>query len=340
VTIATSLADALSKPFGTAFAPLMTVARFREGAWTPFEQTPYGPISLDPSAHVLHYSSTCFEGLKAHRHRDGSVHVFRLDRHMARFGKSADLLYLPFPGAETVAGAITAALADLRDWVPDPPGSLYIRPTLIGTQPTIGAAASPTKEALLYVLFSPVRDYFETGLKPLSLLLDDQAMRTTPAFGMAKTGGNYASALGHIMRARAAHGVQQVLFAPDNDVQETGAANFLLINDSEILTKKLDPSFLHGVTRDAILQLGRDLGYRIRERDFGVEELIEWVGEGEAALSGTAAILAGVGRLVYRDREIRCGDGQIGPNTMRLRKALVAIHDGSAEDPHHWLQRV
>jgi len=340
MTIATSVQDALTHPFGTQFTPQMTVARFREGVWAPFQIQGYGNLSLPPSAHVFHYASSCFEGLKAHRHADGSVNIFRLDRHMRRFAGSAEMLYLPFPGVERVREAVRELVSHCRDWVPEQPGALYIRPTLIGTEPSIGAAARPSNEAILFVLLSPVGDYFETGLKPLHLLLDDHAMRTSPAFGMAKSGGNYASALGHIMRAREEHGTHQVLFAPGGDVQETGAANFLLINDNEILTKKLDSSFLHGVTRDAILQLGRDLGYRVSERDFTAAELLEWIETGEAALSGTAAVLAGVGSFTYRGERIDVGDGEIGPNTLKLRQALVDIHAGKAEDTHDWLLRV
>ena len=340
MTIATSIQDALTHPFGTQFAPQMAIARFCDGAWEPFEVLPYGDIRLPPSAHVFHYASTCFEGLKAHRHGDGNVHIFRLERHMKRFAHSAAMLYLPYPGVETMVEVVRDLIARQRDWVPDQPGALYIRPTLIGTEHSIGAAARPSNEALLFVLLSPVGDYFETGLKPLHILLDDQAMRTSPAFGQAKTGGNYASALGHIMRAREIYQTQQVLFAPGGDVQETGAANFLLLNDREILTKRLDASFLHGVTRDAILQLGRDFGYRVTERDFTTAELLDWIKDGEAALSGTAAVLAGVGSFVYRGETVTVGDGEIGPNTLKLRRALVDIHAGRVEDPHGWLYRV
>ena len=123
-------------------------------------------------------------------------------------------------------------------------------------------------------------------------------MRSTPAFGVAKSGANYVQALGHIERARARCGADQVLFCPGGDVQETGAANFLLISDDEIITKSLDTTFLHGMTRNSILKLGAELGYRISERPFTVEELLDKVPTWEACLSGTAATLTAVGTLV------------------------------------------
>ena len=120
--------------------------------------------------------------------------------------------------------------------------------------------------------------------------------------------------------------VDQVLFCPGGSVQETGAANFLLIRDGHILTRSLDTTFLHGVTRDSLLAMARNMGFKVEERVFDVREMLEWVKDGEAALSGTAAVLAGVGTFVLRDgTEVRVGNGDVGPVTQRLRAAPVAI---------------
>jgi branched-chain amino acid aminotransferase len=174
----------------------------------------------------------------------------------------------------------------------------------------------------------------------LKLLVDDERARSTEQLGSTKTGGNYAAALGPTLAAKERYGVDQVLFCPGGDVQETGAANFLLISDEEIVTKPLDTSFLHGMTRASILQLGADLGYRVNERNFTVAELLELASDYEAALSGTAACLSPVGTLVYRDEEITVRDGTPGPNTARLRKALQDIQYGFADDRHGWLVEV
>ncbi len=131
-----------------------------------------------------------------------------------------------------------------------------------------------------------------------------------------------------------------MLFAPGREVQETGAANFLLLREGRILTRGLDTTFLHGVTRDSLLTMARDQGYAVEERVFTVDEMLAWAKDGEAALSGTAAVLAGVGTLVTRDGEHRVGDGGIGPVTQRLRAALVAIQTGAAPDTRGWLAYV
>jgi branched-chain amino acid aminotransferase len=156
---------------------------------------------------------------------------------------------------------------------------------------------------------------------------------------MVKSGGNYAGALRPIMKARAEYQADQVLFCPGGDVQETGAANFLLIDGDEIITKALDESFLHGVTRDSILTLARDQGMKVSERSLGIEELLERaVKPGcEAALSGTAAVLAPVGTLIYKGKEYSVGHGGVGATTVKLRQTLNDIQWGKAQDTHGWL---
>jgi branched-chain amino acid aminotransferase len=318
----------------------MAVATYQGGRWSPSEMKPVAPIEVSPAAHVLHYASTCFEGFKAFRRGDGSIHIFRMDRHIQRMRQSARQLVLPEPDAAQLAGMVRAVIDRCRDAVPEAPGALYLRPILFGTTANIGAAATPTAEASLIVLASPVWDYFSGGAKPLRILVDDENTRSAAQMGMVKTGGNYAAALGPTLSARAKYQVDQVLFCPGGEVQETGASNFVLIRDGELLTRSLDTTFLHGVTRDSLLTLGRDLGYRVSERIFDVKEMLEWVKTGEAALSGTAAVLAGVGTLIYRGADHRVGNGDVGPLTSALRAQLVAIQQGDAPDRHGWLERV
>jgi branched-chain amino acid aminotransferase len=326
--------------FGTVLTSHMAVATYQDGKWSSSELKPVAPLQLSPAAHVLHYSSTCFEGFKAFRRADGSIHVFRMDRHIQRMRQSARQLVLPEPDAQQLADMVRALIDRSRDAVPEAPGALYLRPIIIGTTANIGAAATPTTEALLIVLASPVWDYFAGGMKPLRILVDDVNTRSAAQMGMVKTGGNYAAALGPTLAARAKHQVDQVLFCPGGEVQETGAANFLLIRQGELMTRSLDASFLHGVTRDSLLTMGRDMGYSVSERVFTVKEMLEWARTGEAALSGTAAVLAGVGTLIHRGTEYKVGSGEVGPLTRALRAQLVAIQQGEAPDRHGWLEKI
>ena len=327
-------------PFGTVFTEKMAISRFDGQSFEDPHLEPVGPLPLHPAAHVLHYSSSIFEGLKAHRLVSGDLGVFRLARHMERMQNSARLLHLPPPDPELLKKMIVDVVTDAMDVIPDPPGSLYLRPTLIGTEANVGAAAAPSREGLLYVLASPVGDYFSGGVRPLKVVVEEVRPRSTPTFGMAKTGANYAAALGLIMEAKETHGADQVLFAPGGDVQETGAANFILIDDDRVMTKPVDPSFLPGVTRDSVLTIARDLGYEVIEEDFTVEEMLKFVADGEAALSGTAALLAGVGTILHDGVHHKVGTGEVGPNTLRLRSALTALQIGAAPDTHGWIHHI
>src|SRR6202167_6452218 len=160
--------------FGSLLTSHMAVASYAGGQWSKSEMKPVGPIELSPAAHMLHYASTCFEGFKAFRHADGSVHVFRMDRHMQRLLQSTRSLVLPEPDVAQVADMVRALINRCRDAVPEAPGALYLRPILFGTTANIGAAATPAAEASLIALASPVWDYFSGGMKPLRLLGDGE----------------------------------------------------------------------------------------------------------------------------------------------------------------------
>ena len=282
----TAKPDPLTVPFGTVFCDWMTTARADGGPLVyGGVPEPFGDLSLSPAAHVLHYGSSVFEGLKAHRQVDGSVAIFRLDSHVARMVTSAACLRLP-----------------------------EIDPTMLRQMTT-----------------------FKGGIRPLTLQVESSTPRTVPQFGMVKCAANYAMALGATLDAMAANeSVDQVLFASDGDITETGASNFFLADDERIVTRHLDESFLHGVTRDSVIELARHLGYDVEERPIDPEELIDWAERGEAFLSGTAAGIAPVGTILYSGKTLTIGDGQPGPNTLRLRQALTDIQTGAAADPFNW----
>ncbi len=328
-----------TEPFGSVMAATMATARTHDGAFGEWHLGPVAPLELHPAAHALHYGSACFEGLKAHRGTDDVVRVFRLPEHAARMARSAAVLHLPAVEPEWLSEMIRSVVRANADEAPAPPGALYIRPTLLGLDANIGSATMPAAEALLYVLASPVGDYLAAD-RPVTLGIETDLPRTTPQFGTIKAGANYAMALGPTLRARKEHGAHQVLFAPGGQVQEAGPANFLLLDDTTLITPPLDDTFLHGITRDSILVLAADLGYRVEERALSVEELLARAPSCEAALVGTAAVLAGVGGLVHRGRQVQVGSGAVGPHTQRLRAALQAVQRGEAPDRWRWTEPV
>jgi branched-chain amino acid aminotransferase len=326
--------------FGSVFMPEMALTQFDGEKWEDFKLVPSDSISLHPGAHVLHYASTCFEGLKAFRHADGSVKIFRMDCNIERFAQSSRLLALPALDTEQTSQMIIHTVERFADRVPEVPGSLYIRPTHLGTEPAIGKAASPSATSVQYILVSPVGDYFAGGADTtLRLLLEEDGMRCASHMGRIKSGGNYASALLPTLNAKRDLQADQILFCPNGDVQETGAANFLLIDGNTLITKALDATFLHGITRDSILTIARDIGMTVEERSLSVDELLERSQKPhcEAALSGTAAVLTPVGTLLHKGKEYTVGNGQAGTTTAKLRKILNDIQWGLSEDKHNWL---
>lgn len=330
--------DPFSAPFGTLFGDHMAVAHLADGEYTyPGSVQPLENFSLHPATHVLHYASACFEGLKAHRQADGSVAIFRLDDHVARLLVSIAKLRMAVPDTELVRTMILDTVRADAEHTPDAPGSLYIRPTFIGTAPNIGAAATPSATAMFYVITSPVGDYFAGGVRPLSIYIEHETPRTTPQFGMVKSGANYVMALGPTLDAKRDHVADQVLFATGGDVTETGAANFFLVDDERVITRNLDDSFLHGITRLSVLQIAEDLGYEVEERSIHVDELKAWAEHGEMFLSGTAAVIAPIGKVITHGTHIEIGDGKPGANTLRLREALTDVQTGHSPDTHGWL---
>ena len=324
--------------FGTRFLPRMSISHYENG-WSEEQLVDSDSLSIHPGAHVLHYASTCFEGLKAFRQADGGVAIFRLDQNVARYAQSSRLLHLPEIDQDQTTRMIIETVQHFRDDVPQAPASLYIRPTHMGTEPAIGKAAAPSDTSTQFVLLSPVGDYFSGGEANLRLLLDADGVRCGPDHGMVKGGGNYASALKHIMSAQSKFNADQVLFCPGGNVQETGAANFILVDGNEIITKALDDSFLHGVTRASLLQLARDKGLDVQERELSIEELIERSQRPgcEAGLTGTAAVVAAVGTLIHDGREYPIGSGSPGPMIRAMRDELNAIQWGNSPDRHNWL---
>lgn len=324
-------------PFGSVFAETMPISRFKNGTWEKYEIVPSNQLTMHPAMHVLHYGSACFEGMKAFRQAGDKIFIFRLDDHIKRLQVSAEILNLPIPDADLSRQMIIEAVKNASEIVPDPTGSLYIRPTLFGIDENIGKAGVASETAMFYVLTSPVGDYFKFG-SPMKILIDKEHGRCAPHMGRVKAGGNYASALAWQVKAKNEYGANQVLFCPNNDVQETGASNFMLIDGKKIITKALSDAFLHGITRKSVLAVAPNLGFTVEERDFTVEEILDVVnGGGEAILTGTAAVISPVTAFIFEGQEVAV---QSQEKALQLRQAILDIQFGQAPDAFNWLTAV
>jgi len=319
------------------------------GGWHRPRVQPYGPISLDPAASVLHYGQEIFEGLKAYRHADGSIWSFRPDANARRLQRSAKRMALPELPVEHFLASLRELIAVDGDWVPSAPEtSLYLRPFMFAKEAFLGVR--PAHKVAYYLIASPAGAYFSGGVAPVSIWLTTQYSRAGKGgTGAAKTGGNYASSL--VAQAEAAeHGCQQVLFLDSVEgryLEELGGMNVVLVKKDGTLVTPLSDSILEGITRDSILQLAEDRGHRVERRRVTLDEWREGVAAGEiveAFACGTAAVVTPIGLLKGvvdgESFEIGSADAQPGELTMSLRQELTDIQYGRRPDPHGWMLRL
>jgi branched-chain amino acid aminotransferase len=332
--------------FGVHFTDHMVTALWTPGAgWADARLEPYGPITLDPAAAVLHYAQEVFEGLKAYRHADGSVWAFRPEVNGERFARSARRLALPELSVEDFLASIELLVRTDVEWVPGAPEtSLYLRPYLFASEAFLGVR--PAAEVRYMLIACPVGPYFAGGVRPVSIWLSSAYTRAARGgTGAAKCGGNYAAGLAAQLEA-ADHGCEQVCFLDAVErrwVEELGGMNlFFVLADGRLVTPELTGTILEGVTRSSILELAKEQGLDVEERRLGIEEWREGVASGaiaEVFACGTAAVVTPVGRLVWDGGEVGSADA-VGEVTARIRQALVDIQYGRAEDTHSWMRRL
>jgi len=317
-----------------------------KGAWHDARIEAYGPISLDPSAAVLHYGQEIFEGLKAYRHADGSIWTFRPEANAARMNKSARRLALPELPEEYFLGAIRELVSLDRDWVPSGEGeALYLRPFMIATEAFLGVRAA--REVSFRVIASPAGNYFGGELKPVSIWISREYARAgRGGTGAAKCGGNYAASLVAQMEAEE-HGCKQVLFLDqfnDNAVEELGGMNvFFVMKDGSLVTPALTGTILEGVTRASVIRVAEDMGRNVTERKITLDEWREGVASGDIAeifACGTAAVITPIGVLKDHNEFIGSEDATAGETTMAIREQLLGIQTGTVKDTHGWLTRL
>jgi branched-chain amino acid aminotransferase len=313
--------------------------------WHNPRVVPYGPLSLDPSAAVLHYSQEIFEGLKAYRSPRDTILLFRPDKNAARLNRSAARMCMPAVDEAMFLNAIKTVVATDRDWVPRAPGtSLYIRPAMIATEPFLGVR--PAQTYSFFIILCPVGAYYAEGFNPVKILVEDHYVRAVKGgTGDAKTGGNYASSLAS---AEEAHykGYSQVLWLDGVErkyIEEVGSMNIAFVIDNELVTPTLSGSILDGVTRDTTMQLAKDWGIHVVERPITVDEVFT-AGRNrrlqEAFGMGTAAVISPVSELAYKEEKLIISNGKVGPLAQRLFDEISDIQRGLKPDPHEWVVEI
>lgn len=338
--------DATKLAFGQQYSDHMFTMRWSAAdGWHDARIGPFAPLTLSPAAMVLHYAQTIFEGLKAYRTSRGTLHLFRHGDNAARFAASARRLALPEPPPGAFEAAVEALVALDHAWVPDAPGtSLYIRPTLIATEPHLGVR--PTSEALFYVITGPVGAYYPEGFGPIRIVVSERYVRAAPGgLGAAKTGANYAASLLAGQEAQAA-GYTQVLWLDAVErryVEEVGSMNIAFKIGGTVVTPVTGDTTLAGITLRSALALLRDWGLAVEERPVALDEVLAAHAAGtleEVFGTGTAAVISPVGELACHGRTHTIAGGGTGPIARRLFEELSAIQYGLRPDPHGWMHEV
>jgi len=336
--------DVLSIPFGSVFTDHMLSMKYIGGKWLRPRIHSFAPLSLNPAALCLHYGQGIFEGMKAYR-RGERILLFRPEKNFERLRASAERMVMPALDVDIALECLKELLRVERDWIPQVKGSsLYVRPTLLGTEAKLGV--KPSSEYLFFIILSPVGPYFKGGFAPVKIYVSTEHVRAVRGgVGAAKAMGNYAASL-YAGTEAAKVGYSQVLWLDAIErryLEEAGTMNVFVKFDDELATPPLSGTILPGITRDSVIALAHDMGIRITERKISIDEVLEGIKSGkveEMFGCGTAAIIAPIGSLWYRKSTFDISGGQIGHLTQTLYDELTGIQSGEREDPQGWVVEV
>lgn len=332
--------DVLS--FGKYFSDHMFLLDYDEGVgWHDPRIIPYGPFTLDPSCMVFHYAQEIFEGLKAYRDPQGAVRLFRPIENVWRMNRSAARMGMPQVPEDIALAGIRELVTLDADWVPSKPDtSLYIRPFIFATEPSLGVHAS--KSYYYCIITSPVGSYYPNGIDPIKILIEEEDVRAVHGgTGMVKCGGNYAASIRATSRAEN-EGYTQVLWLDGvtrKYIEEVGSMNIMFKIAGEVVTPALTGSVLPGITRKSCIELMEAWGINVTERPITIDELLAAAADGtleEVWGTGTAAVVSPVGEITYGGKSYVVNGGGIGPLTQRLYDELTGIQWGKTDDPFGW----
>jgi branched-chain amino acid aminotransferase len=332
--------------FGQIFTDHFFNMKYKEGkGWHDAVIEPYRPLKLDPTAMCLHYAQEIFEGLKAYRGKDGAIFLFRPTENIKRMNSSAERLCMPSIDEAIFLDALKKLVVLEKNWIPRGAGtSLYIRPTMIATEPALGV--HPANEYLFFIVVGPVGAYYPQGFSPTKIFVSEEYVRAAPGgTGFTKAAGNYAASL-YASRIATNMGYTQVLWLDAKEkkyVEEVGTSNIFFFIGDELITPALTGTILPGVTRNSVIQLARHFGVKVVEHPLSIDEIIAASQKGrlkEAFASGTAAIVSPVGQIYFRGKEYMINSGKTGPLAEKLYNEILQIQYGLKEDEFGWRVKI
>jgi len=331
--------------FGKYFTDHMFQVNYSEKkGWHSSRITPYEPLMIEPGASVLHYGQALFEGMKSFKQVNGQCVLFRPEFNAHRLQEGAERLCMQAPPTEMMLEGIRELVKIDNEWVPNTKGaSLYIRPTLIGTESFLGVR--PSNEYLFFAICSPVASYYAEGAQPVKIWVEDTYVRAARGgLGFTKAGANYAASLKAALEAKK-KGYAQVLWqdVTHKYIEEVGTMNVFFVFENEIVTPALNGSILAGGVRDCAITLLKHMGLKVTERELSMTEVIEAHTKGqlrEVFGTGTAAVISPVGELASPKFTLRINDGHKGPIATRLYDEITGIQYGEKPDLFNWIEKL
>lgn len=327
--------------FGLYFAPEMVLARYSNGSWSKPEIQKTANLNLHPAAKALHYAQEIFEGLKAF-HVNSRICLFRPKENIRRMSRSAEIMAMPPFPEEAFLESTKELVRRCAHLVPQEPGALYLRPTMIATSAQLGVA--PSQDYLFYILASPVGGYFGAvkSDKPagISVWVSDQHVRAAPGgVGAAKTGANYAASLRAVSDCKK-KGFANVLFLDAIErryIEELSGMNVFVVDRGVLKTPPLKDTILDGVTRKSLIQIAKTLEIPFSEEPIAVDQILQGIQNktlSEIFACGTGASVTAITELGWKNDRIRVtSNAEAGPITTKLYQALINIQTGKRPAP-------
>jgi branched-chain amino acid aminotransferase len=326
-------------PFGKVFSDHMVEMDYADGKWSQPKITPYRNLELSPATSILQYGQTFFEGLKATKNEKGEIVLFRPTENAKRFNISADRMCMPEVPEEIFMAALQALLETDSGWIPSKAGySLYIRPFMIAMDPYVGIRPSETYKFMIFTC--PVGAYYS---EPVPVKIETKYSRAVSGgTGYAKAGGNYAGSL-YPAKLGQEQGYRQLIWTDAKEhkyIEEAGTMNVMFQIGDTIITPKSSDTILAGITRRSVVDIAKDWGYKVEERQVTVAEVIEAIKNNtliEAFGAGTAATIAQINLIHFEGVDYKLSD----PDTREFsNKVLNYLNDykaGKVEDKFNWL---
>ncbi|MBI3135463.1 MAG: branched-chain amino acid aminotransferase [Bacteroidetes bacterium] len=330
-------------PFGKYFADHMMVMDYADGKWGEPQIVPFGNIEIHPATSALHYGQSIFEGLKAQRNEKGEVVVFRPDMNAKRFKESAERMCMVPVSEEIFLEGIRALIELDREWVPTKPGtSLYIRPFLFATDDYVGIR--PSEKYKFMIINSPVGSYYS---EPVKVKIETHYTRAAEGgVGRAKNAGNYGASL-YPAKLGQEKGYRQLLWTDAKThtlIEESGTMNIMfIINDVLITPSEERDTILKGITKRSVIEIAKDWGVKVEERDISVAEVMAAIENGtlqDAFGAGTAATIAPIVAIGYEDKEYALPSMESRTLSHKIATYISDYKAGKIEDKFNWLMRI